>query len=165
MKKSGISSEYKYFGIPDKDLCIPSNRKVGKGGVAIMWRSELSNHISVLDIDSDRICGIQYMLCTNVRVYFLQVYAPCASYSIALYREFVDYLQSLISLYSDNGMVVVMGDFNTHLQGQRYIKSPTTGVNTCSQCYVFTILYLPIHYQFVPDLHLPLSATVTVTNL
>ena len=37
-----ISSKYKYFGIPDRDLSIPSNRKVGKGGVAIMWQPYLS---------------------------------------------------------------------------------------------------------------------------
>ena len=105
------------------DLCLPSNRKVGKGGVAIMWRSALSNNNSVLDIDSDRICGIQYRLCKNVNIYILQIYAPCSGNSIVFYREFVDYLQTLISLYSDNGTVVVMGDFNAHLQGQRFIKA------------------------------------------
>ena len=62
-----ISSKYTSFGVSDRDLCLPSNRKVGKGGVAIMLRSALSNNIPVLDIDSDRSCGIQYRLCNKLR--------------------------------------------------------------------------------------------------
>ena len=55
------------MGVSDRDLCLPSNRKVGKGGVAIMLRSALSNNIPVLDIDSDRSSGIQYRLCNKLR--------------------------------------------------------------------------------------------------
>ena len=38
----------------DNDLLLNSNRRIGKGGVAILWRGSLSNYISPLDIDSDR---------------------------------------------------------------------------------------------------------------
>ena len=41
------------FGIADNDLLLNSNRPVGKGGVAILWRSSLCNYISPFDIDSD----------------------------------------------------------------------------------------------------------------
>ena len=40
-----------------------------------------------------------------------------------MYREFVDYLQTVISMYSEHGTVIFMGDFNAHLQGQRFIKA------------------------------------------
>ena len=116
-----INSKYVGFGIADNDLLLNSNRRVGKGGVAILWRSSLSNYISPLDIDSDRICGVKYRL-NNACFYFIQVYAPSSNHPIHIFREFIDLLQSVITMYSEMGHIVVMGDFNAHLQGQTYIK-------------------------------------------
>ena len=42
--------------------------------------------------------------------------------SIFDYRNFVDYSQSVISMYAENGSVIVMGDVNVHLLGHTYIK-------------------------------------------
>ena len=75
-----------------------------------MWHNSLSRRISCLDIESDRICGIQFRLNRNNFVYILQVYAPCSNISIFDYRNFVDFLQSIISMYAENGIVIVMGD-------------------------------------------------------
>ena len=50
------------FGIADNDLLLNSNRQVGRGGVAILRLGSLSNYISPLDIDSDRTCGVKYIL-------------------------------------------------------------------------------------------------------
>ena len=96
---------------------------MGKGGVALMWHKSLNNSITTLDIDSDRMCGIQYRICSNRYIYFIQVYAPCSNYPVSIYRDFVDLLQTVISTYTDHGIVVVMGDMNAHLQGQRFIKA------------------------------------------
>ena len=85
-----INSNYVGFGIADNDLLLNSNRRVGKGGVAILWRSSLSNYISPLDIDSDRICGVKYRL-NNGCFYIIQVYAPSSNHSIHIFREFIDY--------------------------------------------------------------------------
>ena len=119
-----INCDYIAFGVSDRDLRIPSSRRVGKGGVALMWHKSISSRVSLLDIESDRICGIQYRLSKNNFVYILQVYAPCRNTSIYNYRDFVDFLQTIISMYSENGIVIVIGDLNAHLQGHRYIKSP-----------------------------------------
>ena len=110
------------FGIADNDLLLNSNRRVGKGGVAILWRSSLSNYISPLDIDSDRICGVKYRL-KYACFYIIQVYASSSNYSMHIFREFIDLLQSVILMYSKMGHIVVIGDFNAHLQGQAYIKA------------------------------------------
>ena len=109
------------FGIADNDLLLNSNRRVGKGGVAILCHSSLSNYISPLYIDSDRICGVKYRL-NNACFYFIQVLAPSSNHHKNIFREFIDLLQSVISMYSEMGHIVVMGDFNPHLQGQTYIK-------------------------------------------
>ena len=96
---------------------------MGKGGVALMWHKSLNKNITTLDIDSDRMCGIQYRICSNRYIYFIQVYAPCSNYPVSIYRDFVDLLQTVISTYTDHGIVIVMGDKNAHLQGQRFIKA------------------------------------------
>ena len=118
-----ISSEYVGFCTTDSDLVWPSNRKVGKGGVAVLWHMSLSKNISPLDIESDRICGVQYTLRKDVCLYFIQVYAPSSNHSNNIYRDFIDLLQAVISMYSENGTVIIMGDFNAHLQGQTFIKA------------------------------------------
>ena len=48
-------------------------------------------------------------------MYFFQTYLPCGNHSIDLFRDCVDRLQNIISVYSEKGMVVIMGDINTHL--------------------------------------------------
>ena len=117
-----INRNYTGFGVSDNDLRLANVRRLGKGGIAIMWHNSISNSITCLDIESDRICGIQLRLKRNNFVYILQIYAPCSNISIFDYINFVDYLQSVISMYAENGSVIVMGDVNAHLQGHTYIK-------------------------------------------
>ena len=40
----------------------PSRRKVGKGGVALIWRKELDKYVSLLNIEDDRLIGIEYQV-------------------------------------------------------------------------------------------------------
>ena len=120
---SSIHKDYLAYGVIDKDLRTLGCRTIGKGGVAIMWHRSLNSCVTPLDIDSDRICGIQYKLSANMYIYVLQVYVPCSSHSIFIYWDFIDYLQTIISMYSQHGVVIVMGDFNAHLQGQRFVKT------------------------------------------
>ena len=91
----------------DNDLRLANVRRPGKGGIAIMWHNSISNSITRLDIESDRICAIQLRLNRNNFVYNLQIYAPCSNISIFDYRNFVDCLQSVISMYAENGSVIV----------------------------------------------------------
>ena len=118
-----IHSNYNCFGVSDNDLKTPSNRKVGKGGVALLWHRSLDHQVSPLDIDSDRICGVQYRVSQSLHFYILQVYAPSSNHPIQEFRDFIDYLYIIISTYWQNGVVVMMGDFNAHLQGKVFIKT------------------------------------------
>ena len=119
-----INSNYTGFRVSDNDLRVANAHRIGKGGVAFMWHNSLSNYITRLDIESDRICGLQLRLDRNNFVYTFQVYAPCSNICISDFRNFVDFLQSVISMYAENGSVVhvVMGDMNAHLQGHTFIK-------------------------------------------
>ena len=116
-----INSEYTGFGIADNSLLFNNSRNIGKGGVALLWHKSMSTCISSLDIDSDRICGIQ-LTWSNVCFYIIQVYAPSSNHALHSFKDFIDLLHSVISLYSDNGTVIVMGDFNAHLQSKTFIK-------------------------------------------
>ena len=118
-----INRNYAGFGVSDNDLHLANARRLGKGGKAIMWPNSISYCITRLvieHVESDRICGIQLRLNRNYFVYILQIYAPCSNISIFEYRNCVDFLQSLISMYAENGSVIVMGDVNAHLQGHTY---------------------------------------------
>ena len=116
-----INSKYTGFGIADNSLLFNNSRNIGKGGVALLWHKSMSTCISSLDIDSDRICGIQ-LTWSNVCFYIIQVYAPSSNHALHSFKDFIDLLHSVISLYSDNGTVIVMGDFNAHLQSKTFIK-------------------------------------------
>ena len=110
-----IDNSYISHAAADFDLKRPSSRRVGKGGVAILWHRKYDRFISRLALDDDRIVGIKYEIDTSSCIYFFQVYLPCVNHSIDVFREYIDRLQNLLSLYSEKGTVVIMGDFNTYL--------------------------------------------------
>ena len=68
-----------------------------------------------LSLDDDRIIGVKLEMGTNICIYFFQVYLPCANHSNGVFKEYLDRLQNILYLYSEKGMVVLMGDFNTYL--------------------------------------------------
>ena len=52
-----IHPDYAGYGKADKRLHAQSNLSRGCGGVGLMWRNSI--HASPVNIDSDRVCGIQ----------------------------------------------------------------------------------------------------------
>ena len=57
-----ISSSYTYAAVSYSDPEKHSRRKVGKGGVAIFWKLTIDSRVSLLNINDDRIIGIQYQI-------------------------------------------------------------------------------------------------------
>ncbi len=117
-----INSQYTCYIKSDDDLRLPSNRRVGKGGVALCLNKRLHNRITPLNIDDDRIIGIQYEVSSNIYIYVFQVYLPSGNHAIDSFREYIDILYDLYCQYTDKGVVVFMGDFNVHLNGRVHIK-------------------------------------------
>ncbi|MEW8561249.1 MAG: hypothetical protein AB2541_04060 [Candidatus Thiodiazotropha sp.] len=110
-----IDNCYNSHAVSDWDLKRPSKRRVGKGGVAILWHRKHHNKISPLLFDDDRIVGIKFEINTDNFIFFFQLYLPCVNHSIELYKEYLNRLQNIISIYSELGTVILMGDINTHL--------------------------------------------------
>ena len=59
---------------------------------------------------------------SHALAHIIQVYAPSSNHGPQSFKDFIDLLHSVISLYSDNGTVIVMGDCNAHLQNKTFIK-------------------------------------------
>ena len=78
---------YRYIVKCDNDLLLPSKRKIGKGGVALLWRHELNDRVSPLEID-DRITGLQLQISPSNYVFIFQVYLPCTNHSNVIYRDY-----------------------------------------------------------------------------
>ena len=66
-----IHKSYNYSAVSDFDLERPSRRKVGKGGVALLWKCSIDSRISVLNIDDDRMIGLQYQISENTFIYVI----------------------------------------------------------------------------------------------
>ena len=47
------------------------------------------------------------------------MYAPSRGHYV---HDFIGYLHEINSMYSQTGLVILMGDSNANLQGERYIK-------------------------------------------
>ncbi|MEW8191611.1 MAG: endonuclease/exonuclease/phosphatase family protein, partial [Candidatus Thiodiazotropha endolucinida] len=54
-----INSNYNCHAVSDFDLRFPGRRRVGKGGVALLWHKRFDHKITRLSFEDDRIIGLQ----------------------------------------------------------------------------------------------------------
>lgn len=112
---STLNSDYNYHVACDKDLSLPGPRRVGKGGIFLMWHKKLDNYIVPLNIDDDRIIGIQLQTSPGQFIFIFQLYLPCVNSPIRNYRQYIDSLYDLWNMYSESGTVLFLGDYNAQI--------------------------------------------------
>lgn len=110
-----IDNNYHSYAVSDAALSLPGRRRVGKGGVAILWHKRHDHNISPLNLEDDRIIGVKYICNSECAFYFFQMYLPCSNHSMAAYTEYIDRLRNILYLYSERGIVVLLGDMNANL--------------------------------------------------
>ena len=110
-----INSNYISYASSDRDLLLPVYRKVGKGGVALLWNRKLNSCVTTLDSNSDRIIGIQIKYSQESYMYLFQVYLPSRNHVLDVYKNCVEELENILSMYSDKGIVIIMGDMNAQI--------------------------------------------------
>ena len=110
-----IDNSFMCHAVSDFDLKRPSRRGVGKGGVAILWHKKDDKYVIPLSLDDDRVIGIKFEINRDNSTFLFQVYLPCTNHPIDMFKEYLDRLQNILSLYSEKGTVVLMGDFNAYL--------------------------------------------------
>ena len=128
-----VHKSYNHAAVADFDLEKPSRRKVGKGGVALFWKCCLDSNITLLNIDDDRIIGVQYQLSESNFIFVIQVYFPSANHRINEFELYLCKLQDLCSMYSDKGTLIIMGDFNAHRNGRVFLKGHDRRSNLLQQ--------------------------------
>jgi hypothetical protein len=67
--------------------------------------------VNEISIDSDRIIGVEACLPNSECIFIFSVYMPAASLQIQQFKEHVDTLHELYSVYSEVGIVILMGGF------------------------------------------------------
>jgi len=117
-----FNSSYKCSAVCDRDLVASSSCTVRKGGVAILWHRKHNNRIVPLDVDDDRIIGVQLECTKTCYMYIFQTYLPSCNHPINRFREYIDRLSELIYYYSEKGTVIVMGDLNANLNSIHFQK-------------------------------------------
>ena len=80
-----------------------------------MWHKKHNQNIAPLDIDDDRIIGIKYNCGVNSAIYLFQMYLPCSNHTLTAFTEYVDKMRNILNLYSEKGIVDLMGDLNVYL--------------------------------------------------
>ena len=110
---SGINSKYLYTatsGVSSRNDVI---RGRPAGGVAILWRHEISKYIKVVPTVNKRICCIKICL---PQFEFLVVccYMPCDTQTQKVDEELIDTLNAICCLIesSDSKHCIIGGDFN-----------------------------------------------------
>ncbi|MES9884950.1 MAG: endonuclease/exonuclease/phosphatase family protein, partial [Sedimenticola sp.] len=115
-----FNHNYRAHIVIDNDVKCFNNRRVGKGGVAILWHKRLDQFVQPIQTMDDRIAVIKLTF-PNETLYIVQVYLPTSRYPIQTFKDYIDKLYDICSLYSNDGKVTLMGDFNA-----KYTLNPHT---------------------------------------
>ena len=118
-----FSNLYSSYAVSDKDLVFNGTCRMGKGGVAILWKKKYDSCVSQLPFICDRILGIQVEFSPQNFLYLFQIYLPSKNNPIDNFKEYLDSLQTVISEYRMRGSVVLMGDFNCHVNSRHFRKT------------------------------------------
>ena len=89
------------------------------GGVAILWRSDLSFIVSVLNTNSRRVCAVR-MDSVDYKLLFINVYMPC-EVDDSSSNEYADQLLAIEALCNNNPdcHVIAGGDYNVDFSRDR----------------------------------------------
>ena len=137
---NSLDTKYKSHSVSDLSLQIDSKRKVGKGGVAILWHSKLDSMVSPIEVTDNRIIGIELLLDSSNYYFIFQVYLPCKNYPVSKYKDYIEKIENIVSIYSSRGTIIIMGDMNSKVyHSQRisnsrlfYLSNFLTDFNLCS---------------------------------
>jgi exonuclease III len=113
-----IDDNYLFAGCSGFDT---SEILVGRpyGGVAILWRSDLSFTVSVLNTNSRRVCAVR-MDSVDCKLLFINVYMPCEVDDTSS-DDYVDQLLAIADLCNDHSdcHAIVGGDYNVDFSRDR----------------------------------------------
>ncbi|CAG2206918.1 unnamed protein product [Mytilus edulis] len=91
----------------------------GRSGVALLISKDIYPFTSLIEVNSDRIIGIEINIPNSEKYYVFSLYLPAVTQPYEYFRNEVDLLFELSSVYEEFGSVILMGDFNSKIDGPR----------------------------------------------
>ena len=108
----------------DNSLDVNDFPRKHKGGIAILWKNDISYVITPLHtLGTDRIMVIKIHNIQHQHLYVINVYTPSSNYTVAEYDAVLSELFEVVMYCSDRGRAVVLGDMNGQIGpsgGSRY---------------------------------------------
>lgn len=117
---NSIDNSLVCFPKADSTLNVFDSIRRGKGGLCVFWNKSVDHMISRMHIDDDRITGISIQLKNSANIFIICVYMPSTDYPIEIYRNYIQSVNDLYDQYSSIGKVILIGDWNAELSGDRY---------------------------------------------
>ena len=146
-----VHSNFSSFGISSMDPSAGLIAGRPFGGVAVLWRNTLGQHVKPIMYDDDRIIGLECIL-EDVKMLLIGVYLPYSTHQN--FDTYVHYLAKLKTIIDDfdSPYVCVLGDFNADI-----VKATEFGKELESFCHDSNLI--------VADLmHLPRDSTTHVND-
>lgn len=113
---STIHKDFVGWGRSSDNLNLNSVWRRGKGGIGILWRRSVDNLVEQLEhVGNDRIIVIKVTMPGESCLFIVGVYFPSANHSMEEFRRHTDLLEDTINQLCDQGMIIVLGDFNCHI--------------------------------------------------
>lgn len=139
---NNIHNDFVSFGISSMN---PSNDLiVGRpyGGVAVLWKNNLSPFVRPVTYDDDRIIGLEYSCC-GVKLLLLGVYLPYDTRNN--FDQYVYYLAKLKSIVDefDSPYVCILGDFNADVAKASNFGKELERFCIDSNLLITDLMYLP----------------------
>ena len=103
-----------------------------RSGVAFLISKDIYPFVSVIEVDSKRITGIELSIPGCESYFIFSVYLPAITQSSDSFRDHIDLLSELVSVYNEIGTVILMGDFNSKIGGPRYQVTSNVRAKMCS---------------------------------
>ena len=127
-KLEHLTNDYTGFGVASQNnpdiLSGPRARGVG---FEMLWKTSHTSLASKLAIDCDRIVGAKFVLDSHKPMFILAVYLQSSNHSLDEFRETLDLLWALYEYHCDQGITLVLVDFNGalgYLGGDRISSEP-----------------------------------------
>ena len=116
------------FDIP---LCVimvsrhpqQSHRIAEAARCSILWQKSICA-VSISNLDSDRICGIQLPIKGLQLLIIIGVYMPSSEYSQETYNNYISAVNRSISTVPPSSHLLLVGDLNCQLGGPRSSSDP-----------------------------------------
>ena len=142
-----IHSDFSSFGVSSMDPSAGLIAGRPFGGVAVLWRNSLGQHVKPVMYDDDRIIGLECFL-EDIKMLLIGVYLPYSTHQN--FDTYVHYLAKMKTIIDDfdSPYVCVLGDFNADV-----VKATEFGKELESFCHdckliVAHVMHLPRDSNF-----------------